>query len=51
MFYAKRNGNNESVLVDITNNLGQTFVVGGAISPVTRNGGVRFQRTGWNELP
>ncbi|MDX2024225.1 MAG: LamG-like jellyroll fold domain-containing protein [Deltaproteobacteria bacterium] len=36
---------------DVTNQLNQTFLAGGAISDVTRNGGLRFQQTGWMELP
>ncbi len=36
---------------DVTSQLNQTFVAGGAISDVTRNGGLRFQQTGWTEVP
>lgn len=36
---------------DVSNQLNQTFVAGGAISDLTRNGGLRFQQTGWMEVP
>ncbi len=36
---------------DVTSQLNQTFVAGGAISDTTRNGGLRFQQTGWTEVP
>ncbi|MDX2023867.1 MAG: LamG-like jellyroll fold domain-containing protein [Deltaproteobacteria bacterium] len=36
---------------DVTDQLNQTFLAGGAISDVTRNGGLRFQQTGWVEVP
>jgi len=36
---------------DVTSQLNQTFLSGGAISDTTRNGGLRFQQTGWMEVP
>jgi hypothetical protein len=37
--------------VDLTAQINQKFTQGGAISATTRNGGLRFQMTGWQELP
>jgi hypothetical protein len=36
---------------DVTSELNQTFLSGGAISDTSRNGGLRFQQTGWLEVP
>jgi hypothetical protein len=36
---------------DVTSQLNQTFLSGGAISDTSRNGGLRFQQTGWMEVP
>jgi hypothetical protein len=51
VLYSRRNAAGAPEVVDITTQLNQTFVVGGAISPNTLNGGLRFRQTGWNELP
>ena len=51
VLFSKRGTNGAAELVDITSQLNQTFVVGGAISPNTLNGGLRYKQTGWNELP
>jgi hypothetical protein len=37
--------------VDLTAQINQKFTQGGAISSATKNGGLRFQMTGWQELP
>lgn len=41
----------QNAVTDITGRLGIKFAEGGSISYVTRNGGLRFQTTGWTELP
>jgi len=51
VLYSRRNAAGAPEVIDISSQLNQTFVVGGAISPNTLNGGQRFRQTGWNELP
>ncbi len=51
VLYSRRSASGAPEIVDITSQMNQTFVVGGAISPNTLNGGMRLRQTGWNELP
>jgi len=36
---------------DITQSLGMSFVVGSALNTAASNGGLRYQTTGWREMP